>query len=132
MTPTDEQIHTAAQRLSDASHGALGGGMMVFGAEDLSGGAWYSAGSRPDVSGCVVLRVPSRLVDAEEAERIVRMALADSAARRADAEAVAARDERDDLIRAALAAGTTQRAVAEAVGITPAMVARIARGGRGS
>lgn len=49
-----------------------------------------------------------------------------------DAEARDVRDKRDAAIRAALAGGMTQRAVATAVGITPAMVARIAHGGRGS
>ena len=76
-TPTEQQITAAAQRLRDASWGRLGGGVMVFAAADLSGGAWYSATSRPrhDQS-CIAIPVPSRSITQQTALQIVREAIA--------------------------------------------------------
>jgi hypothetical protein len=68
---TSEAIEAAAAAVSDGSWGSLGGGFLVFGADDLSGGAWYSAGSRPDVRGCVTITVPSGSVSVEQAREIV-------------------------------------------------------------
>jgi ribosome-binding protein aMBF1 (putative translation factor) len=55
---------------------------------------------------------------------------ADAEARKYDRLARRARDERDAAIRGLLLSGWTQRQVAEVIGITPAMIARIAHGRR--
>lgn len=64
-------LDTAAQALSDASWGDLGGGTLVFG-DDWSGGAWYSAGSRPTLGqGDIRVIVPSRSISVREAVEIL-------------------------------------------------------------
>jgi len=71
-------IDRIAAAVSDASWGSLGGGQMVFGRADGSGGAWYSSCSRPRLAADeIVVRVPSRSVSREEAAEIVRELLAE-------------------------------------------------------
>lgn len=72
---TDAAIDTAARKLSAGSWGSLGGGFLLFDADDLSGGAWYSHGSRPTTAGCIKVPVPSRSVSFAEAKEIVLAAL---------------------------------------------------------
>lgn len=73
---TKEQVYGAAQAISEASRGRLGGGFMLFDGHDMSGGAWYSAGSRPDMGGCIRVSVSSGSVTIDEARKIVLEVLA--------------------------------------------------------
>jgi len=69
-TITSVAIDTAAQAVSNASWGRLGGGFLVYD-DTLTGGAWYSNGSRPDTRGCIVIIVPSGSVSYDDARHLV-------------------------------------------------------------
>lgn len=74
--PTSRQIDTAARALAQATWGALGGGFMVYDRRDLTGGAWYSAGSRPQLGPhSLVVQVPSWSVSIEGARAEIVIAL---------------------------------------------------------
>ncbi len=80
MTTTTSSIDTAAQQLSDASWGNLGGGFLVFNRADWGGGAWYKRGSRPklgNLAGCITVPVPSRSITVAEAKTILEREIAE-------------------------------------------------------
>ena len=69
-TITSVAIDAAAQAVSNASWGRLGGGFLVYD-EALSGGAWYSNSSRPNTRGCIVIIVPTHCVSYDDARHLV-------------------------------------------------------------
>lgn len=74
---TETQIDEAATAIHEASWGGLGGGFLVFDAHSLTGGAYYSRGSRPDLNGCIAVDIPSASQTIDEARWCVLDAIVD-------------------------------------------------------